>query len=313
MCSSTTLDVTLHGGFGYVVDPDLAIEAGFMKSSATPSCDVPQFGANLRIDDGKIVSPPNHATTFPVTQSVVTFDGTGTSPVTLTGVLAPHMKSAATGGAKPGSTTLATLALQGPGSGTRPMPGTNEDDWRDLYWMPHTRLNYWDDPIDPNWPTNAVTGRVKLTGGVLSAGIPSDGAAVNGLWEFKTTSGKFPSYQQAITDRLHYRSQVSGGTITINVMGPMPETIVVAPIDNRKTVGIVIVGIHGGDSMPIGLNDPLKHFCTFYQMLKIDNRPGADDQLIPYFKGAGTTSNGAPTVPSGGQPTPGAYCPGDWP
>ncbi len=62
--------------------------------------------------------------------------------------------------------------------------------------------------------------------------------------------------------------------------------------------------------MPIKVGDPLGHFCTFYQLLDPNHAPTPDEQLIPYFLGAGSTSG---TTSSNAQPTPGFYCPGDWP
>jgi hypothetical protein len=314
-CTSTKLEVTLHGGFGYVIDSDFAIEAGFMKSidEGAGGCQVKQLGVELKIDDGKITSPPNQAATIPITDAVVTFEGTGNSAVTLDGELAPHYKTAASGSAGASASAMSAISRRGPSGVTQPSPPrTSESQWSDLYWLPHTRLDYWDSDLDPNWRTSAVTGRLKLTGGSLSAGLPSDGAALNGLWEFRSASGR-PTHQQAITDRLHYKANVSGTSITIDVQrGSTVTKYVVEPIDSRKTVGLIVVGRHG-DVMPIGLGDPLAHFCTFYQMLRADRRPAQADRLIPYFIGTGVVQAGASTVPANGQPSPGAYCPGDWP
>jgi hypothetical protein len=285
--------------------------------NGTEICKVTQLGVELKIDDGTITSPPNSATTIDITNSVVTFGSAGSSPVTMTGVLAPHMKAAA----NPTSTaaaTVATAAHQWPNGSARPSPKrTDEDDWRDLFWVPHTRMDYWDSPIDPGWRTSAVTGRVVLSGGTLSGGIPSDGASVNGVWEFRRPSDGL-KYQQSITDRLHYETNVPGSSVTINVQDATgTKQYVVTPVAGRKTVGLVVVGLHDG-AMPIHVGDQLTHFCTFYQLIRADKRPTTQDgRLMPYFVGLSASSGGGSlplTAGIGGpEPSPGAFCPGDWP
>jgi len=308
-CPHTDLDLTLHGGFGYVMNPDLTVEAGFMKSwheTDPMGCQVDQLGVDLKIDDGQILSPANWPLSIPVKDAVVSFEGADTGAVTVTGVLAGPLKQLTTGTA---ATSMAAVAGAGPSAQKLPMPRLGDDDWRDLFWVPHTRMNFWNKAIDPMWRTNAASGRVVLGAGTLSAGIPSDGAAVNGLWEFKTKRGVV-SHQQAITDRLHFRTRVRGSTVVINLtVGSVTTKIEVAPIDNRKTVGIFLVGRHTGSQMPPALNGPLDHFCTFYRLLA--DPPSVDDRLIPYFVGNGNATGG--TNPPNGQPTPGLFCPGDWP
>jgi hypothetical protein len=310
-CSRTNLDLTLHGGFGYVVNPDLTVEAGFMKSIADTSCTVTQLGVDLRVDDGQIIDPPNSPPTFLVTNAVITFDGVGTGAVDLTGVTGPQLRTASAMPATPAAVgSMAAAAASGPGGANQPTPRVADDDWRDLFWVPHTRLNYGDKPIDPQWRQNAVTGRAVLGGGLLSAGTPSDGAAVNGIWEFTRTSDN-TSYKQAITDRLHYKTSIRGGKIVINITtGSVTKKIVVAPIDKRRTVGLILMGRHVSQAPTIQIGDPLKHFCTFYQLLQVDKRPSPSEQLIPHFLGSGTPYN--PSNPTG-HPTPGLYCPGDFP
>jgi hypothetical protein len=293
------------------VNPNFTVEAGFMKSideRSTGGCYVTQLGVDLMIDDGQITSPANWPTTFEVTDKIVTFDGAATGAVSMAGVLETHLKAT---NATVTAASMSGVSTQGPGGKQVPSPLASDGDWRDLFWVPHTRLNYWDRPIDPLWRTNAVTGRAVLGGGVLSAGIPSDGAAVTGIWEFRRMSDNF-TYKQSITDRLHYRTSMSGTAITINLQDAAGTVtkVVVQPIDNRKTVGLILVGRHASQ-MPINIGDPLEHFCTFYQLLKKESRPTTPEQLVPYFLGIPGAVSG--TSGMTGQPTPGYYCPGDWP
>ncbi len=173
-----------------MLNPDLTVEAGFMKSIATATCEVTQLGVDLKVDDGTVVSPAGPQTTWEVTNAVVTFNGIGSDAVSLKGVMATPLKTASAPAAPPPSASSAAAALaaaaQGPKGGMQPAPRAGDDDWEDLFWVPHTRLSYMNRGIDPSWRTNAVTGRVVLAGGMLSAGMPSDGAAVNGLWELRS-------------------------------------------------------------------------------------------------------------------------------
>jgi hypothetical protein len=311
-CPRTHLDLTLHGGFGYVLNSDWTIEAGFMKSVTnppwSPSCDVQQLGVVLSIADGTIVSPPGQAVKIDVTNAVVTFDGVGTKGVKMHGVLGPHLQKASSMTSAAG----ATAAANGPKGQKQPVPRTSDPDWEDLFWVPHTRLSFLDRGIDPQWRSNAVTGRVVLAGGEIAAGVPSDGAAVNGLWEFRK-GGTAPQYQQSITDRLRYKTEVNGDQIVINIDDTVlgMKHIVVAPIDNRHVVGLILAGRHGAQK-PIQVNDPLGHFCTFYQLLDLAKRPHESEQLIPYYIGGAAPLTSGPGA-TGKEPTPGLFCPGDWP
>ena len=178
-CPRTHLDLTLHGGFGYVLNPDLTVEAGFMKDISTASCDVKQLGIDLKVDDGTIVSPAGSPLSFPVANAVVTIDGLGTGAVALKGVVGSPLAKA---NASSTTAAMAAAAASGPGGKNQPMPRTADNDWEDLFWVPHTRLNYPDKRIDPDWRTKAVTGRIVLTGACAVRRVPSDGAALNGLW-----------------------------------------------------------------------------------------------------------------------------------
>jgi hypothetical protein len=125
--TTTHLDLTLHGGFGYVLNPDFTVEAGFMKSinkpAWNPTCDVTQLGVYLKVDDGNIVSPAGQAPTIDITNAVVTFGGVGTSAVDMKGSLGQHLQKG-------------THITGGPGGKKQPAPRVADTDWEDLYWVP---------------------------------------------------------------------------------------------------------------------------------------------------------------------------------
>ena len=302
----TTLELTLHGGFAYVLGSGFTVEAGFMKSidEGAGKCQVTQLGVDLKIDDGQITSPSGWPMVFPVQDYVITFDGIGTDEVRLDGALESSLKGTNT------TTPPAAAAANGPG-GPRPNPRATDKQWNDIFWVSHTRLNFFTVFIDDDWRTKAVTGRVVMAGGTLSAGMPSDGAAVNGMWEFRSKNGA-KAQKHAITDRLHYATTINAKEITITLTPKVgvATKVVVTPVDGRKTVGLVLMGRHAS-TMPINVGDPIDHFCTFYQIIKADRRPAYEDLLIPYYVGDGREAVGA--APPADQPTPGAFCPGDWP
>jgi hypothetical protein len=221
---------------------------------------------------------------------VIRIDGLGTSGVGLSG------QGLSSSSAPP-------LAAQ-------PSPRTHEDDWKDMFWVPRTRLHYSSTRVDPNWRTAKVDGRLVLAGGSLSGGSPSDGAAVNGIWEFKRESDQM-SVKQAITDRTRYSTRISASQVVINLTGPNGVTkLVVEPLDpqKRRTVGIILTGRHASTvPVKIDIGDPIVDFCAFYEML--ETVPAKKDKLIPHFAGVPAV----PGAPQFGQPTPGLFCPGDWP
>src|SRR4029450_10172808 len=191
-CRKTTLELTAHGGFAYVRNDDGTGDIGFMKSVNNARCTVTQFGVDLRIDDGTIVSPKDSPTMMDVSNAAITFENIGRGAVTLTG----------NGLSSPPKGNASTMPPQ-------PHPRTRDDDWKDIYWVPHTRLSYLSQRLDPNWRKTKVDGLVSLAGGSISGGSPSDGASVNGVWEFKRKSDKV-SMTQAMTDRTRYRTAIRG-------------------------------------------------------------------------------------------------------
>jgi hypothetical protein len=290
-CSSscgTTLELTSQGGFAYVYSPNSKMVEIAMLKSTTGACTVPQLGAKLRVDDGRIVEPSGAGATFDPGGAVMTFEGLGNGGVTLVNPGRPD-----------------TL---------RPTNPTNESDWQDLKWVPSTRPSYPNNPLNPNWRT-MTDGRIVLTQGTLTAGQPSAPGAVLSTWQFKRTSDS-TSFEQAITDKTHYSVHLSRNQVVINLVGARssatPSRIVVEPLDTRRTVGLTLVGTHDPNAPQIGVGDPLPDFCAFYELLL--PVPPMSQRLIPFFRGV-SQQNAQSTPPPAGTNggSPGAYCPGDWP
>jgi len=305
-CPNTKVELTMLGGFGYVVNPDLTMSAGFMKSSMTPTCHVPQFGVQLTIDEGEIVSPAGYPARIDVTNDIVTLAGLTHGAVDFSGKIGRHLK-------RP-TVASSDAAMSNPGSpnNSPQPPRSDERHWTDLFWIPHTRLSYLDKRLD-GWQDRAVTGYLTVGGGTLSAGIPSNPDYMDAIWEFRTSTAT--KYKQAITDRLHWKGEVASPALVILLEDRTTHDkrrIIVAPSPKRHTVGLTLVGLHDPDDMmPPGAGDPLKHFCTFYQMIDPATPIPPVDRLMPYLGGSMNSSTGA--MPANAQPTPGAYCPGDWP
>ena len=143
----------------------------------------------------------------------------------------------------------------------------------------------------------------------MVASTPSDGAAVLGTWEFKKASDPSKIYEQSLTDRVKYSARLKGKQIVINLNGATRglKKIVIEPVGNRP-VSLILLGKH--PAQPPGAvhsGASIDHFCAFYQLLL--PVPADGDQFKPTFNGVPAAS----TIPSTGAPSPGVYCPGDWP
>jgi hypothetical protein len=290
-CSRTKLEVTAHGGFAYIQSEDKKrVDIAFLKSVNNPDCVVDQLGAELMVDDGKVIEPADGQTKFELSGYVVSFENANNSGVTVIG--GPDRPSAP----------------------FHPVDPRRDDDWKDAKWVPYTRPNYSGNKLRADWQS-MVGGWVKLTQGVVNAGKPSDGAAVLGTWKFKRASDT-TTFEQSISDRVNYAAWLRGNRIVINLVdaksGVQKQKIVIEPLDKRKTVGLMLRGKHPPQTPgQINVGDPIAHFCAFYELL--DPKPTKAEQLIPHYNGVPSTSPMAQNLPPGGQPTPGAYCPGDWP
>jgi hypothetical protein len=288
-CPRTNVELTAHGGFAYIEGPSGTVNIAFLKDVDKPAvnCTVKQLGVELKVDDGRVVDPPG-VTSFDPVGSVMSFEGANTSGVTLIG------------------TGKASAPF-------RPANPMNEDDWKDLKWTANTRHMYPGNPVSPNWPT-LVNGYVQLTQGLMQAGKPSDAAAVLGTWTFQKTPADNSSFEQAISDRTRYLVTLRSRQVVIKLTGPSGavKRIVIEPTDARRTVGLVLIGKHPPQTPAIiRPGEPIAHFCAYYELLT--NPVAEADRFIPHFKGATLPTTSSPGAPAGAGPSPGAFCPGDWP
>jgi hypothetical protein len=295
---NTSLELTAHGGFAYVYDPQTKmVEVAFMKSVDEDGCKVDQVGVELKIDEGKILEPLGHSPTFDVSNSVITLEGADNSGVTLIGSGRPTAPF-------------------------HPADVTKDEHWQDVKWVPDTGYPATGGArpaLVSDWRTSKVNGRMVLTQGIMQAGKPSDGAALLGTWKFHKESDPggtdSKAFEQSISDRVNYRVTLSGKKVVINLSGGSVPRIVVKPSEKRGTVGVMLIGKHPPQTpVEFKVGDPITHFCAFYTLLQ--NPPAADQRLIPHFGGIPSTSTVAKNIVGsggGGSPTPGAFCPGDWP
>jgi hypothetical protein len=287
-CPRTKVELTAHGGFAYINGPNGTVNIAFLKNVEKPDCTVIQLGVELKVDDGRVIDPPG-VTSFDPVGSVMSFEGANTSGVTLIGTGRPS-------------------------SPFRPANPMNDDDWKDLKWTASTRETHTNNPVNPNWPS-LVNGYVQLTQGLMQAGKPSDAAAVFGSWTFRSSPTASPAFEQAISDRTRYLVTLSGKQVVVKLTGSSGavKRIVIEPTDARRTVGLMLIGKHSPQTpATIKVGEPIHHFCAYYELLT--NPVAKAEQLLPYFKGATLPPSSIPGVlPGAANPSPGAFCPGDWP
>jgi hypothetical protein len=284
--TATALSMTIQGGFAYINSPsDNKVSIAFMKSYSvdTPTnvCKVEQKGVDLLVDDGDILEPANwnNSTPFDPAGAVVTFAASYASngdPRRPAGQ--PNPKD--------------------------PMDGEADAQWRDSRFVPTVSTYFQGNPLNSNWPSLA-DGYLELTHGTLQGGKPTDVVVRHGDWQFKPTQTATAIFNQAMTDIAIYNTIFFGDTLTINLPGARAGVtkIRVKPSQGRP-IHLVLMGKHAqGTPDSINPNDPIDHFCVFYQLM--DPIPPKSTWLIPYFAGVvggvGPNANG----------TPGAYCPGD--
>jgi hypothetical protein len=277
--TTTPLIIEISGGFKYVHSPaDHRVEIAFLKST-TGACTVNQLGVELAVKDGDIVVPASAPAdkTFDPGGAVVTF---GDNPAeALTATRGPN-----------------------PGPPFHPAnPDTPAANWEDLSWIPRVDTYYPGNPLNPNW-RQMVDGRLVLTHGKLVAAKPSDVAAVTGLFQFKRASDG-TTFQQSVTDNAIYTGQVPGDRVIINLANARSgiSRIEIKP-SGGLPVKLLLTGIHAGIPM-MHPGDTITHYCAFYELRS--PVPPMTERLLPVYIGD-------PALPLAGQPSPGAYCPGEF-
>jgi len=270
------LIVEITGGFKYVQSvANHEVDVAFLKST-TGACAIKQMGIELVVKDGEIVSPsPAPADlTFDPGGAVITFGDSGAEALTAV-------------------RTAAAPAPYHPASPT---------DWDDLVWIPRFDAFYPNNPLNPNW-RQLVDGRMVLTHGKLVAGKPSDDAARTGLFQF-TRQSDGATFQQAVTDRAIYTTQLPGDRVIINLANARSgiTRIEVKP-SGGLPVKLLLVGRHTEAAPKLKPGDVIHHYCAFYELLS--PVPTMAERMLP-------TYIGDPSKPLLGAPSPGAYCPGEF-
>jgi hypothetical protein len=278
--ATTPLTILITGGFRYVNSPaEHQLEIAFMKST-TGACMVHQLGVELAVKDGEIVVPatPPASMSFDPGGAVVTIGDNAAEPLTVVRSGQPVAPF------QPLNPSLSTDA-----------------DWTDLKWVPSLDPFYPGNKLNPNW-RQMVDGRVVLTHGTLVAAKPSDDVAVSSVFTF-TRPSDGATFTQALTDRTTYTGQVPGDRVIINMPGARSgiTRLEIKPIGGRP-VTLLLTGIHDLAAPKLKPGDSINDYCAFYELLT--PVPPMNQRMLPKYMGD-------PSKPLAGQPSQGAYCPGE--
>jgi hypothetical protein len=284
---TTELRFELQGGFAYVNSPvDNMVEVAYLKETNVENCKVPQPGTNLNIIRGTIVSIE------PASLSGISFDVTG-SKIEL--------------GASEDTGGPISTKPNHPPAPDHPANTNSETDWNDSRWVPYVSPDYPTSSLNPNWRT-MVDGRLVLRGGRLTGSSPSRVLARELMWEWRTNDGLGTKYQQSITDTAVYKAHIKGATITLTLTNAKSglTKLELKPLIPGDPVVLQLEGRHDMTDPPPQPGDKLKHFCAFYQLMQ--PVPEYAKQYMPYLLASGVVGS---TGATGGNPSPGYYCPGD--
>jgi hypothetical protein len=282
---TTELQLEAYGGFAYIPNPaGNRLDIAYLKTTNVPGCNVTQLGVELRVIEGNIVEPanyPDRSKTFDLAGAVVKFPDLATTSTPL----------AAVRGARP---TAAPFGPQDP---------KRDDEWHDLKWVPSALSEVPGARLNPAWE-GLVDGRLELKGGTIRALYPSDVVVRDAVFEFKNAT---TSFRQAITDRTEYLVSVPSDRVVMTLTGQKQgiTRIVVTPQVPGGRVRLKLSGIHEQPPAPLPMGHVLKEHCAFYQLM--DPVPPQGAWFIPEL-----TTPAAAATATGGQPSPGRFCPGDW-
>lgn len=315
--SSTKLEITVIGGFAFVPSPDRHLEIAYLEdfvlrndtngngvmdptepvafddvngngvkdANEHDTCNIDQIGTELKITRGTIdVSEPvgkQVPAEFNLDKAVVTF---------------PALEAA-------------NIALSGGPATWPPSPDVpaNTDD--EPQWKNHVPIlrQHHGGTINPNW-RNMVNGRLVLRGGDIKSTFPSNPLLKKANFEFKANNQV--KFKAAMTDKMIYTVDVPAGNVEILLSGGSEgfTRLVIKPQGNK--VALQLKGKHATATPPaLTSGTPLHDFCAFYQLLQ-PMPPPAEFLLPHYIPDAALLI--AQNTSSGGAPTPGFFCPGDW-
>lgn len=299
------LELELYGGFAYLHQGgDAVVNVAYLRDNSGPGSEcasnpVDQLGVDLMVVSGTIVQPatppPNRM--FEVSGTVVTFPGLASSTDPLSVTRSPRKE--------------------------KPVDPANDTHWYDLQWVagissgaPGTEFP--SAKLKSNW-RNIVDGYVELQHGLLQAAHPSDLVARDTIFEFRTrTQAAGSGFRQAMTDRTIFTAKVPTDRVAIdlkvhNAPSPTPASpvsrIEVVPTGPGRPVQLKLIGRHSHATPPaLKVGEPVKHFCAFYALLERTPPITEAEQLLPYVYQISARNRD-----NVGQPSPGPYCPGDWP
>lgn len=307
----TTIDIEISGGFAYITPAtssgDNHVEVAYLNSwtykedvdPAKPGdetiCDVHQIGTELKLITGTLKSfAPS---TYPMKPTrEIDLDG---ATVTI-----PAIEDDNQG--------LVIKRQAGfPPAPKEPADPDSDPEWEDLKWVPSLSEYFATQTpphtLDPNW-RNIVNGSLRLRGGSLRAGYPTNSRFRRGRLDFKR-NGVSTNNVVAATDKTVYQIKVpnyrlSNGNLEILFSGSKKNLtrIEIEPV--KGVIALTLTGLHDMSAPIPGPDAELKDFCTFHQLLQPPVR--ASEFLRPHYKAAASGPG------SGGSPSPGWFCPGDW-
>ena len=315
---TTKLQITITGGFAYVAPTgtDNHLEIGYLEdwvlrkdvnnngvmeptepaifddlnnngvqdANEPDKCNVNQMGTELVIDRGTIQGHEPSATPLPANRvfdldkAVVKFPALETANIPLT----------------------IGRGTAWPPTPDEPADPDNEGHWKDM--VPSLKAYHAGTTINPNW-RDMVNGRVVLPGGNIRATLPSNAIFKKAHFDFHANNAF--KFKAAMTDKNIYTVDVPGSTIELQISNATSglTKLVLQPQGNR--VELILRGKH--DSTVPGDHEPLRDFCTFYQLMQ--PMPDPKDFLLPIFVAVPPL----PTPPPGSpKPSPGFFCSGDW-
>src|SRR5262249_6745869 len=114
-----------------------------------------------------------------------------------------------------GSTTGTLTADRSSSPLPSPQPATDSD-WTDLRFVASVKDRYQSTKLRSNW-LEKVSGRLKLTRGVLKAVHPTDVYMKKGVWEFRGGADAPMPFYQAMTNATEYTVDVPGDQIVLTL------------------------------------------------------------------------------------------------
>jgi hypothetical protein len=181
-----------------------------------------------------------------------------------------------------------------PGTSSWPEPPPNPNDpaaWRDLRFVADMKPLAGDGRVDPALVSTqdgtslpgAVATRIYLDSGVMEAGIPSEPAHRDDVFEFDDASG-LPRLRQALTDSLRWNLDTDASAVVIEirpVAGGPTKRLVLRPSETRHDIYVSNLpaenALHDTHRSVSIEEMAALHFGAYYRLLR--HQP--EDQPLP--------------------------------